>query len=256
MKYKTEEIEQMDAALDEWAGRAEILEDRIIRYPFKNEKSRECAMHGLMRRLNMLQHTIYEVFKLLPTTGGTPSKSDVMTATAFLQTFIMNVYGSMDNLARIWLLDAKIVERDGEQIRPEHIGLGPKNKNVRTSLPVMFQEYLSNTDGWFGYLANYRHAFAHKIPLYIPPKTLNNEQAAEHQNLESKISNCLKTRDWERYDEVRAQQSKLGVFQPVMMHSYGENARPMWFHAQMICDYSTVVEVGEYTFDALESLPI
>lgn len=59
---------------------------------------------------------------------------------------------------------------------------------------------------------------------------------------------------WKRWHEVQAAQRKLGVFQPVMMHSYGEGARPVWFHGQMICDFATVIEIAEHVVRDLQGL--
>jgi len=59
---------------------------------------------------------------------------------------------------------------------------------------------------------------------------------------------------WDRWHEVQTAQRKLGVFQPVMIHSYGEGARPVWFHGQVICDLATVVEIAEHIVGELQQL--
>lgn len=39
-------------------------------------------------------------------------------------------------------------------------------------MPAELQAYLAEHDAWFEYLEDYRHALAHRIPLYIPPRQL------------------------------------------------------------------------------------
>jgi len=94
-------------------------------------------------------------------------------------------------------------------------------------------------------LEDYRHALAHRVPLYIPPKQLNNEDADEWNRLENELSEAIRRRDFKGWDKIFAKQAALGTFEPIMMHSYGEGARPVFFHSQMVCDLATVVEIGE-----------
>ncbi len=107
---------------------------------------------------------------------------------------------------------------------------------------------------WFEYLEDYRHALAHRIPLYIPPRTLDDAQAAEFHRLDAEITHALRERDYEKSGALQVQQGGLGVFQPVMTHSFGEGARPVWFHGQMLNNLATVVDMGEHMLAQLTTL--
>lgn len=105
--------------------------------------------------------------------------------------------------------------------------------------------YLARVSDWFDYLENYRNALAHRIPLYIPPKQINQAEMDETQRLNDEIALAYRERRIHDLAGIRARQAALGHFEPVIMHSYGEGARPIRFHVQMLADYATVVEFAE-----------
>lgn len=53
-------------------------------------------------------------------------------------------------------------------------------------------------------------------------------------------------------DTLQSALDRVGVFEPYIMHSFGEQAQPMRFHAQLVCDLATVVEIAERVLHALE----
>jgi hypothetical protein len=250
--YSPSDIEQIETAATEWFERGENLVTGFLMRQFQNQSAREFTQHGLSRRLNILRHSIDRVFAAIPLTEIAPTRDSVLDATCYLQTFLINAFGSIDNLARVWLAETYITKPNGKPLSKNDIGFGPKNEIARASLPQEFQTYLATTDSWFGYLADYRHALAHRIPLYIPPKVLNNDNTAEYQRIEVLIEPAIRERNFVLWNALMDEQADLGVFEPLMMHSYGEKAQPVRIHPQMICDYSTVVEIGEKTLQALE----
>jgi hypothetical protein len=254
--YNPSDIEQIEAAAAEWFERGQNLATGFLTLQFQNQSAREFTQHGLSRRLNILRHSIDRVFYAIPLTETAPTRESVLDATCYLQTFVINAFGSIDNLARVWLAETRRAKPNGKPLSKNDIGFGPKNEIARTSLPQEFQTYLASTDDWFGYLADYRHALAHRIPLYIPPKVLNNENTTEYQRIEALIEPAIRERDFVRWDVLMNEQAALGVFEPVMMHSYGEKAKPVRVHPQMVCDYATVVEIGEHTLRALEAMKL
>lgn len=251
MPYSDKNTLEIISAYTKWLERLDELLTSYLTYTAATERGGEFITHGLGRRLTTLKHAITRLFDILPPQATEPSQVDIRDATIYLQSFVINVYGSLDNIARIWCLETTLKGSDGRPIRSGYIGLGPKNTAVRKSLSPLFQEYLQHTNEWFDYLENYRHALAHRIPLYIPPKQLNQRQTQEWLRLESELNGALKARDYEAWGSLLAEQKSLGVFEPVMMHSFGEEARPIRFHVQMIADLATVVEIGERMIDEL-----
>lgn len=253
--YTADTIAELADAYETWRPRQGDLMTKFMVRTYRTEEASEYARHGLSRRLQGLLHGIDRTFEMVPPEADDPPNRDqLMDATAFIHSFIISVYGAIDNLARIWCLEAKVKQANGTAVPDGHIGLAPKNTTVRKSFSQPFQEYLKTSDPWFEYLENYRHALAHRIPLYIPPKTLGDGDGSEWKRLEAEMAKAVQEHDFQRYDNLFAEQKALGTFQPVMTHSFGEKAKPVLFHGQLLCDFATVVEIGENLFKELDGL--
>ncbi|MGE6743386.1 hypothetical protein ACQKGC_24235 [Allorhizobium pseudoryzae] len=256
MPYSAEQIADFTESLKEWTAREGCLSENLVIRSYKNERSRTLAAQGAARRLSTLIRCIEQVYSLLPPDALSPKRINIDDAAIWLQAFMINTYGVIDNFARVWVWEADI-QHKGRPLAPMKIGLTPDNTIVRASLSAEMQSYLTTTNGWFGYLENYRHALAHRVPLYIPPRSMDDNAAKKWKQLEAESVEALKVRDWDRYKQLRGQQSQLGTYQPWMMHSFGpheNDGNPVLFHPQMICDLATVVEIGENLLRELDAL--
>lgn len=254
--YSEETLREIDEKKTKWLASADALILSYLRRKYGTEGAYEYSRHGLSRRIGALQHTLERTFSILPPDiRGFADKYARKDAEAFVQCFLVNVYGALDNIARIWCIETNVRSAKGDPIPDGMIGFGPKNTLVRKSLPENIRVYLEGCDSWFRYLESYRHAVAHRIPVYIPPSVLNDKEAAEFDRIESAIVQANKVGDFVRWSKLIDEQKTLGRFAPVIMHSFGESARPVALHAQMIADIATVVEIGEYVVNALPEPP-
>lgn len=251
MPYTADQVREIGEMHEEWREREAALTRRLFAHRFRSARAREMMQHGLSRRLSDLSHGVDRVFEILPPDAEAPSQRDLRDATAFLQAFVINVFGAVDNVAWMWASEADPRDARGRPLRRGQIGFTPDHALLRETVSEGTRAYLEATDQWFGYLEDYRHALAHRIPLYIPPKMFDEEDAAEFRRLEEDLT----ATGWtpERWIEVQAAQRRLGTFDPVMMHSYGEQARPVRFHAQIVCDFATVVEIAEHVVEDLQA---
>lgn len=208
--------------------------------------------HGFLRRLSFIEHCAEKVFELVPPDCVDPTQDALRDTSAFLHSFIINTFGAIDNLAWLWVREAQIVDGRGRDLNRSRVGLTPGHEYLRGTLSDVTRDYLATTDGWFAYLEEYRHALAHRIPLYIPPKQLTELETQEFRRLDSEVGGP--GWDWARWPEILAAQRRLGVFQPLMMHSFGEGAQPIRFHAQIGCDFATVIEIGEHVLRDIRAL--
>lgn len=258
MAYTAEDLERMAVELGKWRKRGDGIALPLMAHPYTKEESRIVAQQGTGRRIHTLVHCIDRLFACLPPEQQEPSRDAMNEATIYLQAFIINVYGTLDNLARIWSAEREIKTEKGKPIPEMFMGLGPAHELVRASLSAGFQEYLVKCDPWFEYLENYRHALAHRIPLYIPPRTLGTEAQKEYRALADAKDAASKAGDYRGWDELNDKQDRVGLFSAVMMHSFGETDRdgkPIFFHSQVICDLATIVEISEMMLAELKAPP-
>jgi hypothetical protein len=224
----------------------ERLMGDYLSLPLTNEAAYEYVRHGFVRRLGTLKRCIENVYSTCPPErSDKPSRDECLDLAINLQSFIFNVFGCIDNLAWIWVKEKQVTDNRGRPLRDQQIGFRPGCIAVRETFSAKFQEYLISRDDWFGYLENYRHALAHRIPLYVAPYTLRRSKLDEHNELERRKDEARKQRDFDLSLMLDAEQEALGTFTPWMMHSFSENAAPVPFHYQILIDWNTVVEMAD-----------
>ena len=212
---------------------------------FKNPKAQEYARHGFCRRIRLMMRCIEQVFEDLPPENkNVPDSDTVRDAAIFLQAFMFNTFGCIDNLAHIWVIEKEVKNKFGKELRPSQVGLGPDKTVVLKSLPRRFSDYLGEIRPWFQYLQNFRHALAHRIPLYIPPSLITNDKLEEYQATEVRIREATSRSDYFEAEQLEEKQNALTSFLPVTTHSFSEGSRPVYFHAQMLVDFETVEGIG------------
>lgn len=218
-------------------GRLDALADAYASFPYKTKAGRDYATQGFLRRFNTMHHCIERVFDVLPPEQDErPPDAILYDATVFIQSLVTNTFGTLDNLAWIWVSEKPL------KLSRNKIGLRPKCEEVRGSFSKEMCDYLTAHDEWFAHVTDFRDALAHRISLYIPPFIVLLENVAEHEALEARKR---ATKDIEEYGRLCAEQRKLEVFHPVMKHALDDNKRPVPFHFRMVNDFLTVEEIAK-----------
>ena len=249
--YTDEGIEKLGDAYAGLQGRCMHLQERCMGYGFGNEQAKEFAVHGFSRRLNGLVRCIQNTFCAIPPEfEGVPTSDATHDAEIQVQAFIINVFGCLDNLAWMWVLERNVTKPNGAPLPPEWIGLRTSNTLVRASLGEEFHRYLESIAGWFEYLEDYRHALAHRIPLYIPPFAIAPNNEGRYRELEEAITRLIIQGQLEEVEALKRERDGLKFFRPFIVHSWGQ-ARPMEFHTQMLADFKTIEVIGAKLLDEL-----
>lgn len=236
------------ASIGEREGR---LTELIIGREFRSERADEFATHGLARRLKAISYSLLRVFEVLPPDLRVlPSSEQRAEATAHIQSVSFNVYGCFDNLARVWVYENDVRRPDGTDLGVHEIGFVAKCKRVRASLPQNLRQELAEMDDWFTHLENFRHATAHRIPLYIPPFMLDPRNQERYAELELQASAALRRHSFDEYNDVIAARNSLRFFRPMIATSVNENVNAL-FHPQLLADFATVELWVQRIFDHL-----
>ena len=214
---------------------------------FNVERAREYAHHGFCRRLKTLEHCITRIFETIaPHYTGQPDEPQLLEVTIFLQAFVFNVFGCIDNLAHIWVQEKMVMKPEGKELPDSMVGFGKKNSTVLDSLPAEFRDYITSTEHrtWYSEIIGFRHALAHRIPPYIPPFVVKDEDKGKFNEVGSLINDALERGDFADACKLMDEQRQVGTFVPAVAHSFAERSRPILFHAQVLADFNTVVEVA------------
>lgn len=235
-----EHLSQLREKFQTIGPKADRLLLTYVAHVFSQEKAREYARQGFARRVQTLRRCIENVFRILPpSVVKVPRKERLYDAQINIQAAVANTYGCADNLAWVWVHERRL------NVNPQQVGLRKHNTAVRRSLSQNFQKYLDGLEDWFAYITDYRHALAHRIPLYIPPGNVRPKDVEAYNDLELKMTAALNRLDTDGYERLSNEQSKLLVFQPIAGHSIGEMKSPYYFHPQLIADFLTIEEVAE-----------
>jgi hypothetical protein len=169
MYFSQQALNEMSEARKAIGGKYESLLMKYVMLPLKDATAREYATQGFPRRLGVMAHCIHNVFRSLPPEKEeVPSKTQLFDATVNIQAFLVNAFGCIDNLARIWIHEKPVMTARGKPLPKGEIGLAVHHTRVRTSLSQSFQDYLKTLDEWLTFMANFRHALAHRTFLRTP----------------------------------------------------------------------------------------
>ena len=256
MYFAAESIARLEAdraAMDQ--RRIEVLNELLAR-AYQVPRAKEFAEHGVSRRLRTITHCIENVFAILPPTRDDhPPIEELIDAVVYIQAFIFNAFACLDNLAWIWVCEKKLTTEDGERIPAGKVGLSKHCKVVRRSLPADFRKHLKSLDAWFDNLENFRHALAHRIPLYIPPSAVAEKDLAAYRLLEMLKAKAQRQRKWDKYRNLDGRQKALTRYQPEMIHSPTDNSKRIVFHPQLLLDFETICNLCSRMNTALDSEP-
>jgi hypothetical protein len=188
MFFSQQALNEMSEARKAIGGKYESLLMKYVMLPLKDTAAKEYATQGFPRRLGVMAHCIHNVFTTLPPEKEEiPSKTQIYDATVNIQAFLVNSFGCIDNLARIWIHEKPVTTERGKPLPKGEIGLAVHHTRVRTSLSQAFQNYLKTLDEWLTFMGNFRHALAHRIPLYIPPYAVRPLDEAAYKEIEQKM---------------------------------------------------------------------
>ena len=153
------------------------------------------------------------------------------------------------------MCEKKLTTEKGEPIPAGKVGLGKKCKLVRRSLPAEVRKHLKLLDPWFDSLENFRHALAHRIPLYIPPYMVAEKDFAAYQLLEAQKAKTRGRGNERKYAQLDARQKALTRYQPEMVHSATDGSKRIVFHPRLLSDFTTICEIGLKINAALDQEP-
>jgi hypothetical protein len=217
---------------------------------FDPGRLRDYLRHGVGRRIGILRECQARIFELFSPARRYPLPRDTVTQVQiYLHAFVVNVAGILDNWAWTFVLRHQL-----HDLIEDPLQVGLFRRQVLAVLPDPLREYLQTehiTNWHREYLKDYRDALAHRIPLYVPPVELTKEQQVEWETLEVTRADCIAKRDWERLEEMSAQQERVGTPSFVFLHEFSPDGQTKMvaIHPQLNGDAALVVEFGNLYYD-------
>jgi hypothetical protein len=246
--YSEEAIQQMNSELLMLQSKYSTLSIKTFAFSFQlsGERAREFLLQGVNRRLRILFRCVRSIFRLFP-----PDKVDLLDDDARvdvqinLHAFLINVYGLTENLALAIAYENDLVGEKGDgklDIRKVNLF----RREFRKLLHPNLRSYLQDRKivSWYNeYAKNYRDALAHRVPPYVPPSSLDEMERKQSEDIQKRLSQLSWEQDLDQAEFLQQQQQSLGRANPLFVHSFADESKPVYLHLQVIADFNTVEEL-------------
>lgn len=248
MPYSSKIIEEISSEYRRVLKSFRELTDTLILQlgpKLTQEIAKEYMTHGICRRLKILERCIENVFTMFsPDRNNLLTRDELNDLDIFLHAFVINLYGVLDNFAWVFVLEKNLKALIGNK---KNIGLFIRKTQNQLPKPIKDHVQSPRIIEWYtNYAKNYRDALAHRIPLYVPPCMLTDEDNIKRQELTNRINQCVKNNDFDSITELRTERDGLGTICNIFLHSISDKeSRPVQIHPQMLSDGATIVELGE-----------
>ena len=202
-----------------------------------NEEAKRFMLHGVARRLGLITRSALGIFEGYPPERVQPlPREQLENVNINLHAFILHCNVIQDNLAWCYVKEFGLV-LDRREVSLFHARLQQR-------LPQQVQDYLNNDDlqSWRNtYSTEYRDALAHRIPAYVPPSQLNQEDALRSNALQAVFNEGMRVGDFHAVIAAQTEMNALGEASPFFMHDLGSDQHVL--HPQILCDALTVIEL-------------
>ena len=247
MSFSCADNERYNDALVALAeGKYDALVAAYANKGFEDENAREFARQGFPRRLELMKQCILGSMEPFPPRiSWAPSPFNILEAVIYLQAFVVNVRGCTDNLAHVWVREKGLTGEDGAPLAGSQVRFGPGNEAVLDSLSAEFAGRLRELGPWFEYLARFRHALEHHVPLYVPGNAVSQETLRTFEVMGERIGDAELQGDHDEADRLTRERSVLVSFFPIVERAFGEDAKKGVIQFQMMTDFHTVAEIAE-----------
>jgi hypothetical protein len=226
-----------------------LTEVVVLGGALKSPRAREYLNHGVGRRLRLVQRCVINIYDICPLDRSELfDRDELQDLNINLHAFLLNVYGILDDLA--WVVALEATQKEVQQRRDISL-YGPE---VQKHLPPETAAFLQTMKPWHdNYMKNFRDSLAHRIPAYVPPMRLADDEAKRSEELDKEILEAIKKHDFGRVDALKQEERKLGKLMPVYTHSFGDPdaSAPVYLHSQVIVDLKTIVAIIRSVADAL-----
>lgn len=250
--YTPEALAQLARGFDESLAQAREALFDIMRLgsTLKSQRAREYLHNGVGRRLRIIQRCVVKIYEICPLDRSDLFEEDELEdLNIYLHAFLLNVYGILDDLA--WVVALETTQAEVKQRRD----ISLFGREVQKHLPQGTVDFLQSMKKWHdNYIKNFRDSLAHRIPAYVPPMRLTDEEAMRSQEIEKEMFESIKKHDFDRVEALKEEERKLGKLMPVYTHSFGDPdaSDPVYLHSQVIVDLKTVVAIIRAVGGALE----
>ena len=232
------------------------------------------AYYGILRRIKILEDCVENIFNIRNFFNEKiPSEKELSDITINLQSFIINLYGLLENLAWVFAI---CVNFKGSKF---DISFFAQKQKLLNQLPENIKNDFIKDVAWFKHIKCVRDLLAHQEPFYIPPYCVIEDKQNEWLLLEQKKKNIennylkkiykdflsrqatsqtkvifepiselqqqqeLETQRNEEISKINEEQQQYLIFRPILVtNTNKKDLISIEFYPQVLIDMKTVYE--------------
>ena len=213
-----------------------------------NPNARYYMLHGAGRRFGITFRAYQKITGRAYNKRSEPLSSDEQIDLSLaINITYMNIPGILDNFA--WCL---LYERQPDlanKISQNHVGLFSKEFRKQLDAFSEIAEEIEVHDSWQKEIKERRDPVAHRIPLYVPPSLLTQEEANIYSAINSRYTNSLNGLQLDEAGTALEQMDSIGTFYPSFIHHPEEPHIPIY--PTIPTDMSHLIRIGDAVSNCL-----
>jgi hypothetical protein len=187
----------------------------------QNAKAVAFLQNGVGRRLKMLEGSTKTVLRVAAPNRKKPLiVRESLDLTRDLNLIYLNIRGSLDSAC--WALLHEF-SPTSTTANPSRVGLFSKTIRDNPTFAGL-HPILDKTSAWNSELKKRRDPAAHRIPLYVPPQTFNDDERAKYIDLCKMRDRAFAEKNFEQAEALINEIDRLGTFFPYFVHDADDPA--------------------------------
>lgn len=203
---------------------------------------------GFNRRLLMVEASLNHLHSTASKQGRRPLSPYAATDLAIhLNALYLNLCGALDNLAWAMQHERQLLPNTTETSKGRvHVTLfGSSFLQAVASQSEELADVLRGKAAWHAELRALRDPAAHRIPIYVVPGVMTDEQSREFASIQERIA-CLTTKeDREERLNLSFESYEIGDYEPIMTLSHESGLELRAIVPQTVKDETHFIEVSE-----------
>lgn len=218
-----------------------------------NKRAEKYLRFGFNMRALQIRETKFQLSQTIEKGGGKNlSPYDICHVNIFLNSFYLNIFGALDNLA--WAMQYEYAIVDGAtEANKKRNRISLFGKTFLRGLEKFengISEPLTAHREWYQDLKKFRDPAAHRMPLYCPPRVVGPKHHKKYASANEKLLKQKYSEDNSSYMDTLHELSMVGEFQPVF-RNFTESAEDVYYPILRTVedDYSPFWEVANVILD-------
>ncbi len=214
-----------------------------------NPSAKDNLSYGAGRRILVIKENYIFINKIAyPQRSAPLNPEEGVVLNLHLNSLYFHLSGLLDNLAWAVILESSIFSpfnehngRDRRRVglfKDEFLG---KIQNVKNG--ILYKELQSKLD-WHHQLTDIRDPLAHRIPLYVTPAILTEEQGEKYRQLINQFHECMVREDFNGAEKALDQQQTLGTYGGLFVNVENGDWQKYPITSQIENDLENFIEIG------------